>query len=165
MKKLVKKPSAVLILLVLVWPLLWVTVTALSLASYSIGLTSHLGSSIGYFNSNKLSNFVSLPFDRINLSIGYGSRYLWVTEGSEIYISYSAENYGSEPVGFLISDYSTRAAVSEFELVKVEKSGAGIHRYNAKKSGLYKVSIFPPSRMIPAGQDVRYRYVMHWGVK
>ena len=164
-KKILKSPIAVIVLLVFIWPFLWAASTGIAMASYSLGLSNHLGASVGYFNSNKISNFVSLPFDRINLSAGYGFQRFWVSEGSEIYVRYSAENYGSKRMGFMIGDYDILSGGEEFEYVEIEKSGSGIHRYRAKTSGFYKVGVFPPKRLVPAGDDVRYRYTMRWGVK
>ena len=51
---------------------------------------------------------------KVRLSLGYGFKRIWVSEGSEIYIRYSAENFGSKPMGFMISDYDGIFAGEEF---------------------------------------------------
>ena len=164
-KKLLRNPIAVLILVVFSWPFFWLTASAVTVASYTMGLTTHLGASRGYFDSNKLSNFVSLPFDRINLSYGYGSRRFWVSEGTEIYLKYSAVNYGEETMRFVITDYHAGLkATDESESATIRDSGSGILSYKAKQSGFYKVMILPRA-LAPAGDDVRYSYSMSWGTR
>lgn len=165
LKKLLKSPIAMVVLLVFAWPFLWLAATGVTLASYSTGLTSHLGAARGYFSSHKLFHFFSFTGERIHLSYGYGSRYFWASEGTEIYLNYSATNYGEEALVFIISDYNAGLKLSDvFETARVPDSGSGTLTYTVKESGFYDITI-QPMRLVPAGDVVSYTYSMSWGTR
>ena len=164
LKKILKSPVTLGLLAVLLVPIIWMAATAVTYAGYTAGLTHHLGTSRGYVTSFKVSNFFTLPFERIDLSYGYGSSIFWVPEGAEIYINYSAVNYGDDAVSFTISDYVPLRNNDQFTFAKVEGSDSGTVLHRAEKSGFYNIRIIP-RRLISAGEDISYRYKMSWGAR
>ena len=47
LKKLLRSPLAIILLLVLVWPLLWIAASTLTVATHYAGLSGHLGATRG----------------------------------------------------------------------------------------------------------------------
>lgn len=163
-KKLAKSPLAVGIVFVFFLPVLWAISSAITIVSYSLGLTNHLGASRGYVTSQKISDFFTLPLEKIDLSYGYGSKIIWVSEGTEIYVQYSAENFGDTPVAFTISDYALSPTRRQFVSARVEDAASGSLTHIAEDTGLYNIRIIP-RRLISAREDVSYTFKMSWGAR